>query len=137
MATKCRGSVIPISTVIGLFAHVDAGKTTFAEQLLYHSGSIRRLGRVDHRDSFFDHYSIERERGITVFSKEARFQIDGREFVLVDTPGHVDFSAETESVMAVLDYAVVIVSAAEGIQSHTRTIWELLCHYGVPTLFFF
>ncbi len=122
--------------VLGLLAHVDAGKTTLSEALLYNSGSIRRLGRVDHRDSFLDTYSEERERGITIFSKQAVFEYEGASFTLLDTPGHVDFSAETERTLSVLDYAVLIISGSDGIQSHTMTLWELLSKYRIPCFIF-
>ncbi len=124
------------NTVIGILAHVDAGKTTLAEQILYHTGSIRQRGRVDHRDTFFDSDSIEKERGITVFSEQADIRINGRRYTLLDTPGHVDFSAEMERALRVMDAAVVIVSAVEGIQGHTQTVWQLLRDAGVPTFFF-
>lgn len=121
---------------IGILAHVDAGKTTLSEALLYLSGKIRRLGRVDHGDTYLDTNALERERGITIFSKQARFSTDDCDFILLDTPGHVDFCAETERVLALLDYAVLVVSAADGVQNHTRTLWQLLDFYGVPTFIF-
>lgn len=121
---------------IGIFAHVDAGKTTFCEQILYHTGSIRKKGRVDHRDAFFDNNKIERERGITVFSEVGRFTYRDSEYYLIDTPGHVDFSSEMERSISVLDYAVIIVSAVEGVQGHTETVWNLLKAYKVPCFFF-
>ena len=121
---------------IGILAHVDAGKTTLSEALLYTSGKIRTLGRVDHRNTYLDTNVIERERGITIFSKQARFSSENCDFILLDTPGHVDFSAETERTLALLDYAILVISAADGIQSHTRTLWQLLEHYGVPTFIF-
>src|SRR5690348_13488879 len=111
---------------IGLFAHVDAGKTTFAEQLLYHTQSIRERGRVDHKDAFLDSHEIERARGITVFADQAVLTYDNRTYHLIDTPGHVDFSPEMERVVQVMDYAVLIVSAVEGVQGHTETVWQLL-----------
>lgn len=122
--------------VIGILAHVDAGKTTLSEALLYASGRIRTLGRVDHKNTFLDTNEIERERGITVFSKQARFSTERCDYILLDTPGHVDLSAETERTLALLDYAVLVVSASEGVQNHTRTLWQLLEHYGVPTFIF-
>ena len=122
--------------VIGILAHVDAGKTTLSEALLYRSGALRRLGRVDHQDAFLDSERLERERGITIFSKQALFTFARTEFQLVDTPGHVDFSAETERALRVLDYAVLVVSASDGVQSHTRTLWRLLRRYRVPTFLF-
>ena len=122
--------------VIGILAHVDSGKTTLSEALLYQSGSINKLGRVDHRDSFLDTFSLERDRGITIFSKQAVLKYSDAEFTLLDTPGHVDFSAETERTLQVLDYAVLVISAADGIQSHTQTLWKLLSKYNVPCFIF-
>ncbi len=122
--------------VIGITAHVDSGKTTLSEAMLYHSGEIRSLGRVDHKDAFLDTDAIERERGITIFSKQAVFSYKDTTFTLLDTPGHVDFSAETERTLRVLDYAVLVVSASEGVQSHTETIWKLLSDYNVPVFVF-
>ena len=121
---------------IGILAHVDAGKTTLSEALLYASGRIRTLGRVDHKNTFLDTNEIERERGITIFSKQARFSSKNCDFILLDTPGHVDFSAETERTLALLDYAILVISASDGVQNHTRTLWQLLEHYGVPTFIF-
>lgn len=121
---------------IGILAHVDAGKTTFSEQILYHGGAIRKRGRVDHGDSFLDRDPIEKERGITIFSDQAAFSYGGADFTLVDTPGHVDFSSEMERAVSVLDMGIILVSAVEGVQGHTATIWRLLERYGVPTLFF-
>jgi len=121
---------------IGILAHVDAGKTTLSEALLYASGKIRTLGRVDHKNTFLDTNAIERERGITIFSKQARFSSVNCDFILLDTPGHVDFSSETERTLALLDYAILVISASDGVQSHTRTLWQLLTHYGVPTFIF-
>ncbi len=121
---------------IGILAHVDAGKTTLSEALLYASGKIRTLGRVDHKNTFLDTNIIERERGITIFSKQARFSSENCSFILLDTPGHVDFSAETERTLALLDYAILVISASDGVQNHTRTLWQLLEHYGVPTFIF-
>ena len=122
--------------VIGILAHVDAGKTTLSEALLYESGAIRRLGRVDHQDAFLDTDAMERERGITIFSKQAVLPLEGTEVTLLDTPGHVDFSAETERTLRVLDCAVLVVSGTDGVQAHTRTLWRLLERYGVPVLLF-
>ncbi|MFR5876384.1 MAG: NYN domain-containing protein [Eubacterium sp.] len=122
--------------VIGILAHVDSGKTTLSEALLYQSGSISKLGRVDHRDSFLDTFSLERDRGITIFSKQAILKYNDTEFTLLDTPGHVDFSAETERTLQVLDYAVLVISATDGIQSHTQTLWKLLSKYNVPCFIF-
>lgn len=121
---------------IGILAHVDAGKTTLSEALLYISGRIRTLGRVDHKNTYLDTNAIERERGITIFSKQARFSSENCDFILLDTPGHVDFSAETERVLSLLDYAILVISAPDGVQNHTRTLWQLLEFYGVPTFIF-
>ena len=115
--------------VTGILAHVDSGKTTLSEAMLYLSGSISKLGRVDHGDSFLDNFSLERSRGITIFSKQAVLKYKDTEFTLLDTPGHVDFSAETERTLQVLDYAVLVISATDGIQSHTQTLWKLLSKY--------
>lgn len=122
--------------VIGILAHVDAGKTTLSEALLYESGSIRKLGRVDKKDAFLDTYGQERERGITIFSKQALFEVGETEFTLLDTPGHVDFSAETERTLQVLDCAVLVVSGADGVQGHTLTLWRLLSRYEIPVFLF-
>jgi len=121
---------------VGILAHVDAGKTTLAEGLLYTCGRIRKLGRVDHKDAFLDHFSLERERGITIFSKQAQIAWEGLEITLLDTPGHVDFSAEMERTLQVLDYALLIVSGADGVQGHTQTLWRLLKQYGIPVFLF-
>ena len=121
---------------IGLVAHVDAGKTTLSEGMLYLSGSIRDMGRVDYGSAFLDTYELERERGITIFSKQAALRWKDLEITLLDTPGHVDFSAEMERVLQVLDYAILIISAADGIQSHTLTLWRLLKRYGIPVFLF-
>ena len=122
--------------VIGVLAHVDSGKTTLSEALLYQSGNISKLGRVDHRDSFLDTFSLERDRGITIFSKQAVLKYKDTEFTLLDTPGHVDFSAETERTLQVLDYAILVISGTDGIQSHTHTLWKLLAKYNVPCFIF-
>ena len=122
--------------VIGVLAHVDAGKTTLSEAMLYESGVIRRLGRVDHQDAFLDTDAMERERGITIFSKQAEFCVGDLEVTLLDTPGHVDFSAEAERVLRVLDCAVLVISGSDGVQAHTRTLWRLLERYGVPVFLF-
>lgn len=119
-------------TVIGILAHVDAGKTTLSEGLLYTAGVLRKLGRVDHRDAFLDNFALERERGITIFSKQANLSWKGLELVLLDTPGHVDFSAETERTLQVLDYCLLVVSGSDGIQGHTETLWRLLKRYEIP-----
>ena len=121
---------------IGLLAHVDAGKTTLSEAMLYLGGALRRAGRVDHGDSFLDTDAIERERGITIFSKQARLTFGHTRMTLLDTPGHVDFSAEMERTLQVLDCAVLVISGTDGVQGHTRTLWRLLAHYQVPTFLF-
>ncbi len=122
--------------VIGMIAHVDAGKTTLSEALLYHAGNIRSMGKVDNGDTFFDTRTYERERGITIFSKQAVLSLPGCMLTLLDTPGHVDFSAETERAIAALDYAVLVISGTDGVQDHTETLWSLLAHYGIPTVLF-
>ncbi|MDE7048008.1 MAG: GTP-binding protein, partial [Lachnospiraceae bacterium] len=114
---------------VGLLAHVDAGKTTLSEGMLYLCGSIRRLGRVDKRDTFLDTYGQERERGITIFSKQALLETGDTEITLLDTPGHVDFSAEMERTLQVMDGAVLVISGSDGVQAHTLTLWRLLKHY--------
>ena len=121
---------------IGVLAHVDAGKTTLSEALLYCSGQRRTLGRVDHGDAYLDSHNLERERGITIFSKQARLETDHRQIILVDTPGHVDFSAEAERTMPVLDCAVLVISGTDGVQAHTVTLWRLLERYQVPVFLF-
>ena len=122
--------------VIGILAHVDSGKTTLSEAILYTSGMIGKLGRVDHGDAFLDTDTIEKDRGITIFSHQAVIKTDSAEYMLLDTPGHVDFSAETERTLGILDYAILTVSGTEGIQSHTETLWKLLELYNVPTFIF-
>ena len=121
---------------IGLLAHVDAGKTTLAESLLYHTGSIRKMGRVDHQDAFLDTNEMERARGITIFSKQAVFDLKDKEITLLDTPGHVDFSAEMERTLQVLDYGILIISGPDGVQGHVETLWRLLNQYHIPTILF-
>ena len=121
---------------IGLLAHVDAGKTTLAESLLYHTGAIRKMGRVDHQNAFLDTYELERARGITIFSKQAGFTLGDREVVLLDTPGHVDFSAEMERTLQILDYAVLIIGGTDGVQGHVETLWRLLRQYKIPVFLF-
>lgn len=122
--------------VLGILAHVDAGKTTLSEALLYETGKIRALGRVDHQDAYLDTDSQERERGITIFSKQAQLDYDGVKITLLDTPGHVDFSAEMERTLQVLDYAILVISGTDGVQGHTKTLWRLLNHYQIPTFLF-
>ncbi len=121
---------------VGILAHVDAGKTTLSESMLFLSGKIRTLGRVDNRDAYLDTYALERSRGITIFSKQAVMNFDDTEVTLLDTPGHVDFSAEMERTLQVLDYAILVISGADGVQSHTRTVWDLLKIFDVPTFIF-
>lgn len=121
---------------IGILAHVDAGKTTFSEQLLYHTNSIRTRGRVDYKSSYLDTHNIERERGITIFSHDATFTIGKSTYYLLDTPGHIDFSVEMERSILMLDYAILIISAVEGIQGHTETVWNILRKHNVPTFIF-
>ena len=123
-------------TVIGILAHVDAGKTTLSEAMMYVSGNLLKLGRVDHKNAFLDSFRLERERGITIFSKQAVLRYKNTEFTLLDTPGHVDFSAETERTLQVLDYAILVVSGTDGVQSHTLTLWRLLQKYRVPCFIF-
>lgn len=123
-------------TVIGILAHVDAGKTTLSESMLYLSGSIQKLGRVDHQDAFLDYDTQERNRGITIFSKKALFHYNDVEFTLLDTPGHIDFSTEMERVLQVLDYAIIVINGSDGLQSHSETIWKLLKHYHIPAFIF-
>ena len=122
--------------VLGILAHVDAGKTTLSEALLYETGKIRSLGRVDHQDAYLDTDAQERERGITIFSKQAQLDGNGVKITLLDTPGHVDFSAEMERTLQVLDYAILVISGTDGVQGHTRTLWRLLSHYQIPTFLF-
>lgn len=122
--------------VTGILAHVDSGKTTLSEGLLYHAGEIRKRGRVDHGDAFLDTHSLERSRGITIFSKQAVLHCGDTVFTLLDTPGHVDFSLEAERTLQVLDYAVLVISGSDGVQSHTETLWKLLERYNVPVFIF-
>ena len=122
--------------VIGILAHVDAGKTTLSEGLLYTCGRLKKLGRVDHKDAFLDTDPMERERGITIFSKQAILPLEGAELTLLDTPGHADFSAEMERTLQVLDCAILVISGTDGVQGHTHTLWKLLERYGVPTFLF-
>lgn len=122
--------------VLGILAHVDSGKTTLAESILYKSGSIRKLGRVDHKDTFLDNYDVERTRGITVFSKQAQFCVGEKEICLLDTPGHIDFSTEMERTLQVLDYAILVISSTDGVQAHTMTLWHLLKRHHIPVFLF-
>ena len=124
------------NSVFGILAHVDAGKTTLSEAMLFLSGKLKKLGRVDHRDSYLDNHSLERARGITIFSKQAVMQLGDRTVTLLDTPGHVDFSAEAERTLQVLDYAILVISGTDGVQAHTETLWKLLERYSVPTFVF-
>ena len=121
---------------IGVIAHVDAGKTTFSEQLLFHTKSIKSLGRVDHQDAYLDNHELEKARGITIFAEQGMFQYGEDTYTLIDTPGHVDFSPEMERAIRAMDYAILIISAVEGIQGHTETVWQLLRQYHVPTFIF-
>jgi ribosomal protection tetracycline resistance protein len=122
--------------VIGILAHVDAGKTTLSESLLYLSGKIRKLGRVDNKDAYLDNYDLERARGITIFSKQAVFEVADTQITLLDTPGHVDFSTEMERTLQVLDYAILVISGVDGVQGHTKTLWRLLSIYQIPVFLF-
>ena len=122
--------------VVGILAHVDSGKTTLSEAMLYRAGAIRKLGRVDHKDAFLDTDALEKARGITIFSKQALLSAGSTDFTLLDTPGHVDFSTETERTLQVLDYAVLVISGTDGVQSHTETLWRLLRRYRIPTFVF-
>ena len=121
---------------VGILAHVDAGKTTLSEAMLYCTGAVRKLGRVDHGDAFLDTDTQERQRGITIFSKQAMLETEEAVITLLDTPGHVDFSAEMERTLQVLDCAILVISGSDGVQAHTRTLWKLLERYGVPTFLF-
>ena len=123
-------------TIIGILAHVDAGKTTLSEGMLYQSGALKKLGRVDHKDAFLDTFSLERERGITIFSKQARFSWKDLEITLLHTQGHVDFSTEMERTLQVLDYAILVINGSNGVQGHTETLWKLLRLYHIPTFVF-
>ena len=122
--------------VIGILAHVDSGKTTLSESILYKTGVVRTLGRVDHKTALLDANEIERDRGITIFSSQAVFTYNDVEFTLLDTPGHIDFSPEMERTLKVLDYAVLVISGSDGIQSHTETLWRLLKSYKIPAFIF-
>lgn len=131
-----KGAQLMKQIVAGIVAHVDAGKTTLSEALLYRTGEIRKLGRVDHGDAFLDTNSLEKARGITIFAHQALVEHGDLRLTLLDTPGHVDFAAETERVLRVLDYAILVVSGTDGVQGHTETLWRLLARYGVPTFIF-
>ena len=120
----------------GLLAHVDAGKTTLSEAILFLTGKIRKQGRVDNRDAYLDTYELERARGITIFAKQAVVSLGDRIVTLVDTPGHVDFSAEMERTLSVLDYAVLVINGSDGVQGHTETLWRLLARYRIPVFLF-
>lgn len=136
MMDRNRVNIDMKKLVVGILAHVDSGKTTLSEAMLYTAGKIRKLGRVDHKDAYLDTDVQERERGITIFSKQAVFTYDGMEITLLDTPGHVDFSAEMERTLQVLDYAVLVINGMDGVQSHTDTLWKLLKRYEIPTFIF-
>ena len=123
-------------TTIGILAHVDAGKTTLAEAMLYRCGAIRKAGRVDHGDAHMDTHSLERARGITIFASQAQLQLGDWKAALLDTPGHVDFSAEMERTLWVLDYAILVINGADGVQAHVRTLWKLLKKYRIPVFLF-
>ena len=122
--------------VIGVLAHVDSGKTTLSEAMLYLSGEIRTLGRVDNKNTYLDTNQIEKDRGITIFSKQAVFSVNNTVFTLLDTPGHIDFSSETERALSVLDYAILLISATDGVQSHTLSLWKALAKYNIPVFIF-
>ena len=119
--------------VAGILAHVDAGKTTLSEGLLYETGVIRKRGRVDTKDAYLDNDNVERERGITIYSKVAKIPLEETELTLVDTPGHIDFSTEMERSLSVLDVAILLISGSSGVQPHTKTLWSLLKYYNIPT----
>lgn len=136
MTPMKRKEKIAMYKTLGMVAHVDAGKTTLLEQILYHTDTIRQVGRVDNRSTFLDYHTIEKERGITVFSDQAIAQLGDLTLQLIDTPGHVDFSTEMERALRTLDYAIIILSAVEGIEGHTETVWQLLRQLGIPTIFF-
>ncbi|MDO4343656.1 MAG: TetM/TetW/TetO/TetS family tetracycline resistance ribosomal protection protein [Eubacteriales bacterium] len=129
-------SMLSENLCVGILAHVDAGKTTLAENILFRCGSIRTMGRVDHGNTFLDNYELERARGITIFSKQAQFRLGNREITLLDTPGHADFSAEMERTLQVIDYAILVISGADGVQGHVTTLWRLLERYRIPVFLF-
>lgn len=122
--------------VVGILAHVDAGKTTLSEAMLYTTGMIRTAGRVDKGDAFLDTYELEKKRGITIYSKQAIMALGHLEMTLLDTPGHVDFSADMERTLQVLDYAILVISGTDGVQAHTLTLWKLLSYHQIPTFIF-
>lgn len=122
--------------VAGILAHVDSGKTTLSEAMLYQTGRIRKLGRVDHQDTYLDTDSQEKDRGITIFSKQAELAYGDMHIALLDTPGHVDFGTEMERTLQVLDYVVLVINGMDGVQSHTETLWKLLERYGIPVFIF-
>ena len=134
MGNQTQTNKIPLC--VGLLAHVDAGKTTLSEAMLFRTGTRRSLGRVDHGDAFLDTHSLERKRGITIFSKQALLSTAHLDITLADTPGHVDFSAEAERVMPILDCAILVISGTDGVQAHTVTLWRLLEHYQIPVFLF-
>ena len=136
MPNEERKTIPSAALVTGILAHVDAGKTTLSEALLYGSGAIRTFGRVDHGDAFLDTFALEKERGITIFSKQAQLQAKRHRITLLDTPGHADFSPEMERVLGVLDAAILIMSAADGVDGQMRTLWKILDHYRVPVFIF-
>ncbi|MGL5749917.1 MAG: GTP-binding protein [Paraclostridium sp.] len=123
-----------MNKTIGILAHVDAGKTTFCEQILYNNNSIRNRGRVDSKNTFLDNHNIEKQRGITIFSEQGIFEYNNSKYYLIDTPGHIDFSPDMERMISIMDYAVIVVSVVDKIQSHTKTVFRLLNKYNVPTM---
>ncbi|MGL5692617.1 MAG: GTP-binding protein, partial [Peptostreptococcaceae bacterium] len=125
-----------MNKTIGILAHVDAGKTTFCEQILYHTNAIRKLGRVDNKDTFLDNHGIEKSRGITIFSGQGNFEYKGSKYYLIDTPGHIDFAPEMERAIKIMDYAILVISGVEKVQSHTKTVFRLLEKYKVPVFIF-
>jgi small GTP-binding protein len=125
-----------LNKVIGIFAHVDAGKTTLAETILYHTDIIKNRGKIENKNTYLDTHKIEKERGITIFSEQAYFEYNNSKYFLIDTPGHIDFSQEMERNIEILDYAIIVVNGIEGVQGHTETVWRLLYKYNIPTFFF-
>lgn len=124
-----------MNKTIGVLAHVNAGKTTFCEQVLYHTNAIRNRGRVDNKDTFLDNHNIEKQRGITIFSEQGMFNYNNSKYYLIDTPGHIDFSPDMERSISIMDYAVIIISGVDKIQSHTKTVFRILNKYKVPVIF--